>query len=46
MSLRVNTNTMAFNAYRNLTATDGNIGKAVRGATIGTLVYTPPRLDK
>ena len=22
---------------------DGNIGKAVRGATIGTLVYTPPR---
>jgi uridylate kinase len=26
--------------------TDGNIGKAVRGATIGTLVYTPPRLDK
>ncbi len=24
---------------------DGNIGKAVRGATIGTLVYTPPRQD-
>jgi uridylate kinase len=23
--------------------TNGNIGKAVRGATIGTLVYTPPR---
>src|SRR6476659_9865601 len=22
---------------------DGNLGKAVRGATIGTLVYTPPR---
>src|SRR3954469_6415393 len=25
--------------------TDGNIGKAVRGAAIGTLVYTPPRAD-
>ena len=25
--------------------TDGNIGKAVRGATIGTLVYTAPRQD-
>ena len=25
--------------------TDGNIGKAVRGATIGTLVYTPPRQE-
>jgi uridylate kinase len=23
--------------------TNGNIGKAVRGANIGTLVYTPPR---
>ncbi|HEY7811859.1 MAG TPA: UMP kinase [Nakamurella sp.] len=25
--------------------TDGNIGKAVRGATIGTLVYTAPRQE-
>jgi uridylate kinase len=23
--------------------TNGNIGKAVRGAAIGTMVYTPPK---
>jgi flagellin len=35
MSLRVNTNTMAFNAYRNLSATDGNVGKSLEKLSSG-----------
>src|SRR4051812_47849789 len=35
MSLRVNTNTMAFNAYRNLTATDTAMGKSLEKLSSG-----------
>ena len=35
MSLRVNTNTMAFNAYRNLTATDSDMGKSLEKFSSG-----------
>jgi flagellin len=35
MSLRVNTNTMAFNAYRNLSATDASMGKSLEKLSSG-----------
>jgi flagellin len=35
MSLRVNTNTMAFNAYRNLSATDSTMGKSLEKLSSG-----------
>jgi len=35
MSLRVNTNTMAFNAYRNLTATDNTMSKSLEKLSSG-----------
>jgi flagellin len=35
MSLRVNTNTMAFNAYRNLSATDTEMGKSLEKLSSG-----------
>ncbi len=35
MSLRVNTNTMAFNAYRNLSATDNSMGKSLEKLSSG-----------
>src|SRR6195952_970388 len=35
MSLRVNTNTMAFNAYRNLSATDSAMGKSLEKLSSG-----------
>ena len=35
MSLRVNTNTMAFNAYRNLSATDTSMGKSLEKLSSG-----------
>jgi flagellin len=35
MSLRVNTNTMAFNAYRNLSATDSSMGKSLEKLSSG-----------
>src|SRR3954453_19955471 len=35
MSLRVNTNTMAFNAYRNLSATDNSVGKSLEKLSSG-----------
>src|SRR5215212_8616515 len=35
MSLRVNTNSMAFNAYRNLSATDASMGKSLEKLSSG-----------
>src|SRR4051794_656430 len=35
MSLRVNTNTAAFNAYRNLSATDNSVGKSLEKLSSG-----------
>src|ERR1700712_3807939 len=38
MSLRVNTNTMAFNAYRNLSATDSSMSKSLEKLSSGLRV--------
>src|SRR5947208_16775825 len=38
MSLRVNTNTMAFNAYRNLSATDTSMGKSLEKLSSGSRI--------
>ena len=35
MSLRVNTNIAAMNAYRNLTVTEGNLGKSLEKLSSG-----------
>ena len=35
MSLRVNTNVAAMNAYRNLSATEGNVGKGLEKLSSG-----------
>jgi len=38
MGLRINTNTMAMSAYRNLSATDGQLGKSLEKLSSGTRI--------